>query len=215
MKNVIEQQFLRRLIHKLLIRETASGLSQAFIGKILIGRPRMARAIGVVLTFTAFAQAQSAASGQAQTNSVPTSPSQQGVSMSKHAKGTFDVTVTPRQPDSTEAETAKLGRMSLDKQFHGDLEGTSAGEMLGAMTEVKGSAGYVAMERVNATLQGHHGTFVLQHSGTMSHGDFHLSVTVVPDSATGDLLGLAGSMTIRIEEGKHFYDFEYTLPATK
>lgn len=133
--------------------------------------------------------------------------------MTKHANGAFDVKVTPQKPDSKEAESSKLGRMSLDKQFHGDLEATSTGEMLAAMTEVKGSAGYVAMERVNGTLHGRSGTFILQHSGTMTRGAPQLSVTVVPDSATGDLVGLAGSMTIKIEEGKHFYEFEYTLPA--
>jgi hypothetical protein len=135
--------------------------------------------------------------------------------MTKHAKGAFDVKVTPQKPDNKEAETSKLGRMSLDKQFHGDLEATSTGEMLAAMTEVKGSAGYVAMERVNGTLQGKNGTFVLQHSATMTRGVPQMSVTVVPDSATGDLAGLAGTMTIKIEEGKHFYEFDYTLPAAK
>ena len=135
--------------------------------------------------------------------------------MTKHAKGAFDVKITPQKPDSKEAETSKLGRMSLDKQFHGDLEATSAGEMLAAMTEVKGSAGYVAMERVSGTLQGRRGTFVLQHTGTMNRGEPQLSVKVVPDSATGDLAGLAGAMTIKIEEGKHFYEFEYTLPAAQ
>ena len=133
--------------------------------------------------------------------------------MTKHAKGAFDVKVTPQKPDSKEAETSKLGRMSLDKQFHGDLEATSTGEMLAAMTEIKGSAGYVAMERVNGTLQGKSGTFVLQHSATMTRGVPQMSVMVVPDSATGDLAGLTGTMTIKIEEGKHFYEFDYTLPA--
>jgi hypothetical protein len=135
--------------------------------------------------------------------------------MTKHAKGAFDVKVTPQKPDSKDAETSKLGRMSLDKQFHGDLEATSTGEMLAAMTEVKGSAGYVAMERVNGTLHGRSGTFVLQHSATMTRGVPQMSVTVVPDSATGDLAGLAGLMTIKIEEGKHFYEFDYTLPAAQ
>src|SRR5271165_4091355 len=100
--------------------------------------------------------------------------------------------------------------MSIDKQFHGDLEGTSKGEMLGAMTEVKGSAGYVAIERVTGTLNGRSGTFVLQHSGTMTRGTQHMTITVVPDSGTGGLAGISGSMTIIIKEGgKHFYEFEY------
>jgi len=101
--------------------------------------------------------------------------------------------------------------MSIDKQFHGDLEASSKGQMLAAMTEVQGSAGYVAMERVSGTLQGRKGTFALQHSGTMTRGTPQLSVTVVPDSGTGQLVGLAGKMTINIADGKHSYDFEYTL----
>jgi hypothetical protein len=129
-----------------------------------------------------------------------------------HAAGTFDVKLTPQKPDNKEAESSGVGRMSIDKKFSGDLEATSAGEMLAAMTAVKGSAGYVAMERVNGTLHGHTGTFVLQHSGTMTRGAPELSVTVVPDSGTGDLTGLAGKLTIKIDAGKHFYEFDYTLP---
>ncbi len=140
-------------------------------------------------------------------------PAQKGTPMMKHASGTFDVKVTPQKPDNKEAEAAGFGRMSLDKQFHGDLEGTSKGEMLGAMTEVKGSAGYVAMERVTGMLNGRSGTFVLQHSGTMTRGAQNMNITVVPDSGTGGLAGISGSMTIKIEEGgKHFYEFDYTLP---
>jgi hypothetical protein len=101
--------------------------------------------------------------------------------------------------------------MSIDKQFHGDLEATSQGEMLMAGTEVKGSAGYVAMERVTGTLHGRAGAFTLQHSGTMTRGVPQLSVTVVPDSGTGQLVGLAGKMAIKIADGKHFYEFDYTL----
>ena len=78
--------------------------------------------------------------------------------------------------------------------------------------DVKGSAGYVAMERVAGTLHGHAGTFALQHSGTMTRGTPQLYVTVVPDSGTGQLVGLAGKMEIRIVDGKHFYDFEHSLP---
>ncbi|MGA8298140.1 MAG: DUF3224 domain-containing protein, partial [Terriglobales bacterium] len=105
-----------------------------------------------------------------------------GTSMTKHAAGSFDVKVIPQKPDNKEAEAANFGRMSLDKQFHGDLEATSKGEMIGAMTEVKGSAGYVAMERVTGTLDGRTGTFVLQHSGTMTRGAQSMNITVVPDS---------------------------------
>ena len=131
-----------------------------------------------------------------------------------HASGTFEVKIIPQKPDNKEAESASLGRMSIDKQFYGDLEATSKGEMLAAATEVKGSAGYVAMERVSGTLHGRRGTFILQHSGTMTRTAPQMSVTVVPDSGTGQLVGLAGTMTIKIADGKHFYEFDYTLPET-
>jgi hypothetical protein len=134
--------------------------------------------------------------------------------MTKHANGTFEVKLTPQKPDNKEAESANLGRMSIDKQYHGDLEATSKGEMLSAITEVNGSAGYVAMERVSGNLKGRSGTFVLQHSGKMARGEAQLSVTVVPDSGTGQLMGLAGAMAIQIVDGKHFYELEYTLLET-
>ena len=101
--------------------------------------------------------------------------------------------------------------MTIDKQFHGDLEGTSKGQMLSAMGSIKGSAGYVAMERVTGTLKGRSGSFVLQHSGTMTRGEPRLVVSVVPDSGTAELVGLAGTLTIKIADGKHSYEFEYTL----
>lgn len=129
--------------------------------------------------------------------------------MSKHASGTFEVKLNPQTDDNVGDPT--VGRMSIDKQFKGDLEATSKGQMLAAMTEVKNSAGYVALERVSGTLHGHAGTFALQHSGTMTRGVPTLSVTVVPDSGTGQLVGLTGKMTINIADGKHSYDFEYTL----
>lgn len=128
--------------------------------------------------------------------------------MATHASGTFEVKLTP-QEDKVGDPT--VGRMSIDKQFHGDLEAVSKGQMLTAGTDVKGSAGYVAMERVNGTLHGHTGAFALQHTGTMTRGTPQLSVTVVPDSGTGQLVGLAGKMAINIADGKHSYDFEYTL----
>lgn len=130
--------------------------------------------------------------------------------MEKHASGTFDVKIAPLAEDKGEGST--LGRMSLDKQFHGDLEATSKGEMMTAMTEVKGSAGYVAIERVIGTLQGHAGSFVLLHRGIMSGGGQELSLTVVPDSGSAELVGLGGMMEIKIVDGNHFYEFEYTLP---
>jgi hypothetical protein len=131
-----------------------------------------------------------------------------------HASGTFEVKLAPQKPDNPVAESANLGRMSIDKKFSGDLEGTSKGEMLSAMTEVKGSAGYVAIERVSGTLQGRSGTFVLQHNATMKRGAPELNIIVVPDSGTGQLVGLTGKMTIKIEAGKHFYEFDYALPET-
>jgi hypothetical protein len=130
-----------------------------------------------------------------------------------HATGTFEVKMDPQPPDE-KAGGAAIGRMLLDKHFHGDLEAASRGTMLAAGTAVKGSAGYVAIELVTGTLHGHTGTFVLQHLGTMTRGVPQLSVTVVPDSGTGQLVGLAGKMSINIADGKHSYDFEYTLAET-
>jgi Protein of unknown function (DUF3224) len=126
------------------------------------------------------------------------------------ANGTFEVKMAPL-PSEDATGGAAIGRMSIDKQFRGDLEGTSKGQMVAHSTEVKGSAGYVAMEVVSGTIAGKKGTFVLQHSGTMAHGSFQLSVTVVPDSGTGELKGLGGSMNIIIEGGKHSYEFDYTI----
>ncbi|HEY6238976.1 MAG TPA: DUF3224 domain-containing protein, partial [Thermoplasmata archaeon] len=108
--------------------------------------------------------------------------------MSIHAKGSFEVTITPQGPVDP-AEGSTLGRMTIEKRIHGDLEGTSRGEMLTAMTEIEGSAGYVAIERVAGSLHGRAGNFVLQHSGTMNRGSQHLDLSVVPDSATGQLVG--------------------------
>ncbi len=130
--------------------------------------------------------------------------------MPDRARGAFDVKLNP-QPTVDTAEGSMLGRMSIDKQFHGDLQATSKGEMLSAETSVKGSAGYVAMERVSGMLNGRHGTFVLQHSGTMTRGLPQLLITVVPDSGTGQLAGLTGTMMIDIANGKHSYVFEYTV----
>ena len=130
--------------------------------------------------------------------------------MMNRATGTFEVKLNPQQLTDKAADTT-LGRMSIDKQFHGALEAVSKGEMLSAGTGIKGSAGYVAIERVSGTLQGRSGAFVLQHSGTMTRGAAQLSVSVVPDSGTGQLVGLVGRMTINIVDGKHLYHFEYTI----
>lgn len=130
--------------------------------------------------------------------------------MPVHATGTFEVKLLP-QP-LADAESG-LGRMSIDKVFSGDLQGTSKGEMLAGGTAVKGSAGYVAIERVTATLHGRPGSFMLQHLGTMNRGAPSLTVLVIPDSGTGELTGLAGTLTIDIVDGKHLYTMDYTLPA--
>jgi hypothetical protein len=123
------------------------------------------------------------------------------------ATGHFDVKLTPIADG-----TADVGRMTIDKTFHGDLEASSIGQMLAVRTPTDGSAGYVAMERVTGTLAGKTGSFALQHSGSMDKGAQSLSVTVVPDSGTDGLTGIAGRMNIIIEGGKHRYEFEYTLP---
>jgi hypothetical protein len=128
------------------------------------------------------------------------------------ATGPFEVKMTAQPPDEATGGNA-IGRFALDKQYHGDLEATSQGQMLAVRTSVPGSAGYVAMELVSGTLHGCAGTFVLQHSGIMDRGAPQLSVAVVPDSGTGQLAGLAGKMTIAVVEGKHSYDFEYTFGA--
>lgn len=130
-----------------------------------------------------------------------------------HASGTFDVQVTPQLHQNSIGDPT-VGRLALDKQFHGDLEATSKGQMLAVRTEFDGSAGYVAMERVTGTLHGRSGTFALQHNGLMTRGTPQLTIIVVPDSGTGELTGLAGTMTINITDGNHFYEFEYTLEAS-
>lgn len=128
-----------------------------------------------------------------------------------HATGPFDVKVTP-QPADEYADGTALGRLTLDKAFHGDLEATSRGQMLTGMSSMKGSAGYVAIERVSGTLAGKRGSFILQHTGTMDRGRPQLVITVVPDSGTDELSGLRGTMTIDVAPGgAHSYAFDYTL----
>ncbi len=132
--------------------------------------------------------------------------------MAQTARGEFVVSLNPL--DFEGAEPAfRLGRMSIDKQISGDLAATTMGQMLSATSETDGSAGYVAMERVEGVLHGKRGTFVLQHTGTMNRGVPSLAVTVVPDSGTGELSGLEGEFKISVEEGKHRYEFTYRLPA--
>jgi len=129
-----------------------------------------------------------------------------------HAQGSFEVKLTPQTKDEP-GEGAVLGRLGIDKKYHGDLEATGKGEMLTA-TAVNGSAAYVAIERVSGTLRGKKGTFALQHAGTMARGEKSLVILVVPDSGTGELAGIVGRLSIGVEDGKHSYDLEYTLPAT-
>ena len=129
----------------------------------------------------------------------------------QHAAGTFDVTVSP-QPASSPTPGAALGRMLLDKRYHGDLDATAQGQMLSAGTVTTGSAGYVAIEQVVGTLQGRQGSFVLMHRGVMNRGERELGISVVPDSGSDELVGLSGRLHIRVEGGQHFYDFDYTLP---
>ena len=129
--------------------------------------------------------------------------------VTNHARGTFDVKIVPQPADDPSA--GPFSRLYLDKQFHGDLDATSKGQMLAAGTAVEGSAAYVALEVVTGTLAGRRGSFVLQHTGTMNKGEPSLTVSVVPDSGTDQLTGLVGKMAIIIEGKKHSYDFEYTL----
>ena len=131
--------------------------------------------------------------------------------MTFHASGTFEVKFVPQRLADAEADPV-LGRMAIHKTFTGDLRATGRGEMLTAGTPTKGSAGYVAIEHVSGNLQGRSGSFVLQHTGTMNRGATELYVTVVPDSGSGELAGVSGTLSISMVEGKHFYQFEYTLP---
>jgi hypothetical protein len=141
---------------------------------------------------------------------VPAHTSEKGPAMASHANGSFEVKLNPQPPVENIGDPT-VGRLSIDKRFSGDLEATSKGEMLAAGTDVKGSAGYVAIERVTGALHGRNGSFALLHRGIMTRGTPELTITVVPDSGTGQLIGLAGKMSINIVEGKHSYDFEYTI----
>ena len=126
----------------------------------------------------------------------------------EQAKGTFEVKLTPEEDKSGEAI---VGRMNIAKQFSGDIEGTSKGLMVMVGTPVQGSAGYVAIEKVSGAVNGRTGTFYLQHSGLMRRGEGELTIHVVPDSGTEQLTGISGMFDIKIEDGKHFYIFEYEI----
>ncbi len=128
--------------------------------------------------------------------------------MPNRASGTFEVKLTPQD----DGPDAPVGRMTIDKQFQGDLAATSQGQMVMASSpSVKGSAGYVAIEKVTGTLNGRPGSFYLQHNGTMTRGEGDLTITVIPDSGTDELASLRGKMNIIIADGKHSYEFEYDL----
>lgn len=164
--------------------------------------------IGAVLLSLAFGLAV-----YTRVHSQESKTAQKGPAMANHATGPFDVKMTPQKPDNPVEEAAKFGRMTGEKQFHGDLEATSKVEMLATSPDAKGSGVYVALERVTGTLTGRSGSFVLHHTGIMNRGVPQLSIEVVPDSGTGQLAGLTGKMIINItKDGKHSYDFEYTLP---
>jgi hypothetical protein len=133
--------------------------------------------------------------------------------MARHAAGDFDVKTTPLPPDDGTSGTI-VARYALVKQYHGDLEAAAKGEMLGAGDASKGAAGYVAIEQVVGTLQGHSGSFALQHIGALDQNGHRLSIIVVPGSGSGELAGIAGTLTILNTDGKHSYTFDYTLPPT-
>jgi Protein of unknown function (DUF3224) len=172
-------------------------------------RQHAASAAGVAVLLLAFSLA-----ARSQSNSSTPSWSQKETLMTAHATGPFDVKITPLDP-AFKTEDNSLGRMSIDKQYHGDLDATGKGEMLTGGTSVKGSGVYVAVELVSGTLHGRTGTFLLQHSGVMTRGTPHLSITVVPDSGSGQLTGISGTMNVIITDTKHSYDFSYSLPAAK
>src|SRR5450432_3238383 len=132
--------------------------------------------------------------------------------MTRTAKGTFEVTMS-REPPYDVSDGVSLGRVAIEKKFTGDLVATSTAQMLAAGSEVQGSAGYVAVERVTGSIDGRAGSFVLQHFGVMMRGTGELKVSVVPDTGTGELHSIAGRMNIEIIEGKHYYTFEYSFEA--
>ena len=172
--------------------------------------------IGVVASLCmalCFALMSFALANNSHAQSQGTTPTQKGTPMTNHATGPFEVKMTPQKPDNPTEEAASIARMTGDKQWHGDLEGTSKVVMLATAPDAKGSGVYVALERVTGTLKGRSGTFLLHHTGIMDRGKPTLTILVAPDSGTGQLTGITGKMTINIAPGgKHSYDFEYTLP---
>jgi len=155
------------------------------------------------------AWAAASSGSRASAGALPAQKERKGAAI-MHARGEFEVQLTPAGTED-KAEGSTLGRMSIQKQYHGDLEGSARGEMLTAGTAVKGSAVYVAVERVTGVLGGRRGSFVLHHRGIMTRGQPKLEISVVPDSGTGELAGISGTLTVEITGGKHFYDLEYAL----
>ena len=182
---------------------TAAGLSASGIS---FATSRTAEAASI-------AQRKSGSHSQSSPQSSDTNLAQKEANVT-HATGTFEVKLDP-QGDADKAEGSALARMSIDKKYHGDLQGTAKGTMLTAGTDVKGSAGYVAIERVTGTLNGKTGSFVLQHNATLTRSAPMLNIIVVPDSGTGQLAGISGKFLIIIADGKHSYEFDYTLPAAQ
>jgi hypothetical protein len=171
-------------------------------------QPAIRRYLGCFLYISALLSLVLANSTSAQTESGNSSSEKEAVV--HHAGGPFEVKVTPLNDKS---DDPTLGRMQLDKQYHGDMEATAKGQMLTAGPVQKGAGGYVAMEKVTGTLQGRSGSFALQHSGTMKGATRELTITIVPESGTGQLEGISGQMTIKIApDGKHSYELDYTLP---
>jgi hypothetical protein len=148
--------------------------------------------------------------GAAQTTTQQAANQSKATTLMTHAKGTFEVKMAPVTADTIATE-AGLGIMSIDKVYSGDIDGTGKGQMTATSIE-GGSGAYVALEKITCTLNGHKGTFVFVHRGLMTKGTPDLSITVVPDSGTGELTGITGTFELKIEGGKHFYDFGYSLP---
>jgi hypothetical protein len=160
----------------------------------------------------AFVLAAALPATAARTRTTMATPGIKETMMNHRATGPFDVKIVPQKADNPQAEGAGIGRMSIDKRFHGDIDAASQGEMIAFRTAEPTSAGYVAIERVTGSLHGRKGSFVLQHNCTMARGVATQGIVVVPDSGTGELVGLSGSMTIVIAEGgAHSYVFDYTL----
>ena len=165
------------------------------------------RTLGAVWLIASLGVADPAA---AQTEAPAQDPAPEETPTMSRAQGTFDVELTPLETAAGVPE-APIDRMSIDKQFHGDLEGVSRGEMLAHRTSTQGSAGYVAIERVSGTLKGRRGSFVLQHFGILNRGAAGQTISVVPDSGTDELIGLTGEMRIQLDGGQHSYEFDFQL----